>query len=86
MIPNTKIDHSRDALVARLIAATDADRAGDRYAAMLAHMASGKSIRAERLQPPREGEDRNDVLRRTRDRLSEHADAMMRLTGLDRVP
>ena len=58
MIPSTKIDRSRGALVARLIAATDADRAGDR----------------------------NDVLRRTRDRLSEHADAMMRLTGLDRVP
>ena len=58
LIPNTKTDHSRGALVARLIAATDADQAGDR----------------------------NDVLRRTRDRLPEHADAMMRLTGPDRVP
>jgi hypothetical protein len=48
---------------ARLVAATDADRAGDRYAAMLLDMAAHKGVPVERLRPNRQGEDWNDVLR-----------------------
>lgn len=49
-----------------LVAATDADRAGDRYAEALTRIASSKGIPAHRLQPRRQGDDWNDVLRRGR--------------------
>ena len=66
MIPNTKIDHSRDALVARLIAATDADRAGDRYADLLHALAAAAGVQAVRLRPPAAAGDWNEVLVRAR--------------------
>ena len=49
---------------AMLVAATDADRAGDRYAETFARMAGTRRITAHRLRPPRQGDDWNDVLRR----------------------
>ena len=49
-----------------LVAATDADRAGERYAEALTRIASSKGIPAHRLQPQRQGDDWNDVLRRGR--------------------
>lgn len=51
---------------AMLVAATDADRAGDRYAETFARIAGTKRITAHWLRPPRQGDDWNDVLRRGR--------------------
>ena len=53
---------------AMLVAATDADRAGNRYAETFARMAGTKHITAHRLRPPRQDDDWNDVLRRARSR------------------
>ncbi len=49
-----------------LVAATDADHAGDGYAARLEGMAEVAGVRFERLRPPVEGEDWNDRLRQGR--------------------
>ena len=49
-----------------LVAATDADHAGDGYAARLQGMAEAARVRFERLRPPVEGEDWNDRLRQGR--------------------
>ncbi len=49
-----------------LVAATDADHAGDGYAARLQGMAEAAGVRFERLRPPVEGEDWNDRLRQGR--------------------
>ena len=51
---------------AMLVAATDADHAGDGYAARLEGMAEVAGVRFERLRPPVEGEDWNDRLRQGR--------------------
>jgi hypothetical protein len=48
-----------------LVAATDADRAGNRYAALLTELAKAAGIRSERLAPPDRVNDWNDVLTRT---------------------
>ena len=47
---------------AHLVAATDANRAGDRYAERLGEIAAGSGIQVERLRPIR-GTDWNDMLR-----------------------
>ena len=44
-------------LGAVLVAATDADRAGDRYAARLETMTAATGVRFERLRLPVEGQD-----------------------------
>ncbi len=49
-----------------LVAATDADHAGDGYAARLEGMADAAGVRFERLRPLVEGEDWNDRLRQGR--------------------
>ena len=49
---------------AMLVAATDADCPGDRYAEAFARIAGAKGIPARRLRPSRQGDDWNDVLRR----------------------
>ncbi len=49
-----------------LVAATDADHAGEGYAARLEGMADVAGVRFERLRPPVEGEDWNDQLRQGR--------------------
>ncbi len=46
-----------------LVAATDADHAGDGYAARLQEMAEAAGVRFERLRPPAEGQDWNDMLK-----------------------
>lgn len=46
-----------------LVIATDANTAGDRYAAQLSQLAATQCLRSERLRPP-EGLDWNDVLTR----------------------
>ena len=46
-----------------LVAATDADRPGDGYAARLEEMAVAAGVRFERLRPPIEGEDWNGMLK-----------------------
>jgi hypothetical protein len=51
-----------DALNARLVAATDANRAGDRYAERLSEIAAAAGIAAERLRPIG-ATDWNDILR-----------------------
>jgi hypothetical protein len=48
-----------------LVSATDANTAGDRFAAQQADLARSAGIRSERLRPP-EGLDWNDVLQRGR--------------------
>ena len=53
---------------ATLVAATDADRAGDGYADRLEEMTRTIDIRFERLRPRVEGEDWNDVLNQGRAR------------------
>lgn len=50
-------DHPR----ARLVAATDANRAGDRYAERLAEIAAGSGVHVERLRPSH-ATDWNDML------------------------
>jgi hypothetical protein len=47
----------------RLVAATDADVTGDRYAAQLAELAGAAGVQPERLRPPRGVKDWNDLLR-----------------------
>jgi hypothetical protein len=49
---------------ARLVAATDADLAGDRYAGSLRELAMPVGIPAERLRPPRGLKDWNEILTR----------------------
>ncbi len=49
-----------------MVAATDADRAGDGYAARLGVMAGAAGVRFERLRPPVEGQDWNDMLKQRR--------------------
>ena len=51
-----------DASNARLVAATDANRAGDRYAGRLSEIAAGAGVAAERLRPIG-ATDWNDILR-----------------------
>ena len=53
---------------AMLVAATAADRVGDRYAEALARLADTRHMAAHRLRPPRQGDDWNDVLCRVRSR------------------
>ena len=50
----------------RLVAATDADRAGDRYAELLHALAAAAGIEATRLRPPTDAGDWNEVLVRAR--------------------
>ncbi len=47
---------------ATLVAATDADRAGDNYAVRLEDMGRAAGVRCERLRPPVDGEDWNGML------------------------
>ncbi len=49
-----------------LVVATDADHAGDGYAARLETMADAAGVRFERLRPPVEGRDWNDMLNQRR--------------------
>ena len=49
-----------------LVAATDADAAGCRYATRLADLATTATVRSERLIPPSTMNDWNDCLRATR--------------------
>ncbi len=49
-----------------LVAATDADQAGDRYAARLAELALAAGVRSERLRPMHGLNDWNDQLKRER--------------------
>lgn len=49
-----------------LVVATDADHAGDGYAARLEAMADAAGVRFERLRPPVEGRDWNDMLNQRR--------------------
>ncbi len=49
-----------------LVAATDADRQGDRYAERLAAMAAAVGVRSERLKPPGGLNDWNDVCKHGR--------------------
>ena len=48
---------------ARLVAATDGDLAGDRYALQLAELAAAAGVAAERLRPPRGVKDWNNLLK-----------------------
>ena len=61
------LDHTLRALSALpgavLVAATDADRAGDGYASRLQAIGDAAGVRFERLRPPVEGEDWNDRVR-----------------------
>lgn len=57
---------------AMLVAATDADLAGDRYAETFAQMADARHMTTHRLRPPRRGDDWNDVLRRVYARDTGH--------------
>ena len=50
----------------RLVAATDADRAGDRYADLLHTLAEAAGVQAVRLRPPAAAGDWNEVLVRAR--------------------
>ena len=47
----------------RLVIATDADKAGERYAIQLTEMAVAASMRVERARPPNELNDWNDALK-----------------------
>ena len=47
---------------AALVIATDADRAGDAYAARLEAMGQALGVRCERMRPPAEGDDWNGML------------------------
>ena len=49
-----------------LVAATDADRAGDGCATRLEEMSREAGVRFERLRPPVEGDDWNDMLKQGR--------------------
>jgi len=49
-----------------LVVVTDADRAGEAYAARLAEMAQAAGVRSERLRPPEGNKDWNDVLKQGR--------------------
>ncbi len=49
-----------------LVAATDADRQGERYAGRLAAMATAAGVRSERLVPPDGRNDWNDILQQGR--------------------
>jgi hypothetical protein len=67
------LDHLAGEPAAQLVAATDADLAGDRYAGFLVERAAAAGIDGQRLRPPRGLKDWNDVWRaaaRRRDELS----------------
>ena len=49
-----------------LVAATDADQAGERYAQRLAEQAKAAGVRSERLTPPNGQNDWNDMLKHRR--------------------
>ena len=61
-----KLRHIAEIPGAVLVAATDADRAGDGYAHRLEEMSRAAGVRFERLRPPIEGEDWNDMLKQGR--------------------
>ena len=56
---------------AELVAATDADPAGDRHAAFLTELAAAAAVRAARLRPPPAVGDWNKLLVRARMRVEE---------------
>ena len=60
-------------LAAELVAATDADPAGDRHAAFLTELAAAAGVRAARLRPPHGVGDWNELLVRARARAGEGA-------------
>ena len=55
----------------QLVAATDADLAGDRYALFLVELAAAAGVDCQRLRPPRGLKDWNDVWRAAARRLDE---------------
>ena len=55
----------------QLVAATDADLAGDRYALFLVELASASGVHSQRLRPPRGLKDWNDLWRAAARRLDE---------------
>lgn len=57
--------------VAQLVVATDADRAGDRYALFLVELATTVGVARQRLRPPRGLTDWNEVWRAAARRLGE---------------
>lgn len=57
---------------ARLVAATDADLAGDRHAGFLAELAKAAGVSSARLRPPRGLKDWNDLLMRAEARAGGH--------------
>jgi hypothetical protein len=58
----------------RLVAATDANSAGDGYASQLAELAAVANVRFERLRPPRGVEDWNDLLQPAKKRRAGEAE------------
>ena len=60
-------------LAAELVAATDADPAGDRHAGCLTELAATAGVRAARLRPPHGVDDWNELLVRARARAGEGA-------------
>ena len=63
---------------ARLVAATDADLAGDRHAGFLAELAKAAGVSSARLRPPRGLKDWNDLLVRAEAR----AGGLAAMTGV----
>jgi hypothetical protein len=71
---------------AQLVAATDADLAGDRYALFLVELAATAGVDCQRLRPPRGLKDWNDVWRAAARRLGEMRRSEGEVAGTDAGP
>lgn len=71
---------------AQLVAATDADLAGDHYASFLVELAAAAGVDCQRLRPPRGLKDWNDVWRAAARRLDEIGRSGAELAGTDVGP
>ena len=70
----------------QLVAATDADLAGDRYALFLVELATTAGVDSQRLRPPRGLKDWNDVWRAAARRLGEMGRCEGAVAGTDSGP
>ena len=70
----------------QLVAATDADLAGDRYALFLVELATAAGVASQRLRPPRGLKDWNDVWRAAARRLGEMGRCEAAVAGTDAGP
>jgi len=66
---------------AQLVAATDADPAGDRYALFLVELAAAAGVDGQRLRPPRGLKDWNDVWHAAAQRLGEMSRSQAAFAG-----